>query len=166
MLMSAEKNELLDRLRAYHLEAQDFVTKPFSIEEMLLLLKSKYAFLKQISKSESSRTAGQEAQEVGHFTLQPRLNLIAKLGQKLELTRMEYTLLDFMLRHPQEVLTPEVIIQHVWQDKLPSYEITGNNLRALVHKIRKKIEPNLNNCVYLVNHKQNGYIFFPAPEFD
>ena len=160
ILMSAQKQDLLDRLRSYQLEAQDFIAKPFDIHEMELKLKSKVNYLKKVKPllQEEQKSCYQ----VGAFYLDQGLRHILQAGLELKLTQMEYLLLEYLILNPATILTTQQIIDVVWRQKNDVYQITDLNVRALIHKVRNKIEPDPTQPIHLVNSRSNGYIFYPA----
>lgn len=174
ILMSAEKQQLLDRMRSYQLEAQDFLSKPFDIHELELKLRSKIKYLQNLKAA--ARVATQQAvpapaaagpaktgiRELGRFTLNPDLRRICYDGQELALTPSEYRLMHYLLAHPETVLTTEQIIETVWEQKIDTSTSTDLNVRSLVHKVRHKIEPDPAKPIHLVNSRSNGYVFYPG----
>lgn len=157
ILMSSDRKQLLDRIRAYKVGAQEFLIKPFDLKEVELLIKSKIEFFIQ------NNTNNQEKEKsylntFGKFILDEK-NQEIKIGkQKLDLTPIEYSILKFFLSKDSEIIEIEDISKKVWEEG--SYQLTAENFRTHIYRLRQKIEPDPKNPIYLVSKKNLGYIFY------
>lgn len=161
IMMSAERVDIIERMRAYHMRSQDFIVKPFAIEEVVLMLRSKIHFLEQLKGSFLTLQHQTAMLYKGHFGWCSDRQQVYQHETPLLLTPMEFALLSFFLKHVEQVLPIQMIIEDVWDKKPLEKPIDAANLRPLINKLRKKIEPNPAQPIYLLNAKNNGYIFYP-----
>jgi DNA-binding response OmpR family regulator len=122
------RDEVDDRVRGLQAGADDYIVKPFALEEVAARLQ---ALLRR-------RPAGeQEVVEVGDLRLDPRARSAARAGRDLELTQREFELLHLFLRHPGEVLDRQRLHAEVW-----GYDFDpGTNVAdVFVGYVRRKLE--------------------------
>lgn len=130
IIMLTAKDEILDRVTGLNAGADDYLIKPFSIEELLARINARM------------RRMYPETSDSLHFadiTLNHLAREIYRSGQKVELTAKEFDLLEFILRHPQQVLTREQILGTVW-----GYDFMGesNIIEVYIRALRIKLEAN------------------------
>jgi two-component system response regulator MprA len=128
VLMLTARDAVPDRVRGLDAGADDYLVKPFALEELTARLR---ALLRRSSgpAAEKLRHAGLELDPGGHT--------VARGGRAIELTRTEFLLLELLLRHPRQVLTRTQIFEHVWgYDFGPS----SNSLEVYVGYLRRKLE--------------------------
>lgn len=163
IFMSAEKHHLLDRLRAYSLSAQDFIVKPFEIEEVHLLLKSKLEYIHK-SFADKSPLGIQPFLRLGQFTLDKHLHTIYFDRKTIPLTPMEYELMKFFFEHPNIIWTAKDLMEKLWGQSCSPYQtIDTSSVRTLIRKLRHKLEDDPENPTWLVTVKSGGYLFHPFP---
>lgn len=154
ILMSADKNQLLDRIRAYKVGAQEFLHKPFDLKETELIIRSKIEYYQQ----NSSEIKNNEIMTVGKFIINERVQEIKIASKSISLTSLEYSLLRLFLLNPEKLIDLSEIVKEVWSDiNQASFE----SARALIHRLRGKIEPDPKSPIYLISKKNTGYIFYP-----
>ncbi|MFN8671092.1 MAG: response regulator transcription factor [Candidatus Sericytochromatia bacterium] len=151
ILMSSEKKELIDRIKAYKAGCQEFLQKPFDLKEMELMLKSKINFF-----TRDSSLTKENIQIAGDFYIDTYKKEIFLLKEKLELTSMEYDLLNFFILNSERIFTTEELIQKIWKEPT-----NHENLRIFIHRLRSKIEKNNTVPNYIINKRNTGYIFYP-----
>ncbi|NCR39006.1 MAG: response regulator transcription factor [Microcystis aeruginosa W13-11] len=128
IIILTAKDEIPDRVTGLNAGADDYVTKPFSMEELLARVKA--------------RLRRTHAQDLNIFTFEDlTLNCLAREvyrdSQLIELTAKEFDLLEFILRHPRQVLTREQILETVW-----GYDFMGdsNIIEVYIRALRVKLE--------------------------
>jgi two-component system response regulator MprA len=128
VLMLTARDEVADRVAGLDAGADDYVVKPFALEELLARLR---ALLR--------RTSG-TAEDVLRFAdleLDPSTRLVARGGDPIELTRTEFSLLELFLLNPRQVLTRSVIFERVWGY---DFGFGSNSLDVYVGYLRRKTE--------------------------
>jgi DNA-binding response OmpR family regulator len=126
--MLTAKDEISDRVTGLNAGADDYLIKPFSIEELLARIKARM------------RRMYPEVADLIQFedlTLSHASREVYRAGQKIELTAKEFDLLEFMMRHPQQVLTRDQILESVW-----GYDFMGesNIIEVYIRALRIKLE--------------------------
>jgi two-component system KDP operon response regulator KdpE len=129
--------------------ADDYVTKPFSTNELLARLRSAF---RRAPKQEESVV------DAGSFSLDKTAHLAKLNGTELRLTPKEFDLLEIFIRNPERVLTHSFLLQKVWGSY---YTEQAEALRVLVGSLRKKIEPDPSNPTYIQTEPWIGYRFCP-----
>jgi len=130
IIMLTAKDEILDRVTGLNAGADDYLVKPFSIEELLARIKARMRRMyPEISDS----------LQFADLTLNHLSREVDRSGQKVQLTAKEFDLLAFILRHPQQVLTRDQILEAVW-----GYDFMGdsNIIEVYVRALRIKLEAN------------------------
>ena len=137
------------KVRALDQGADDYVTKPFNMPELLARVRA------QLRRNPAGK---QEAHlEVGDFVIDTELHAVQWHGQRLHLTPKEFDLLLYFMRHPHRVLTHKVLLRAIWGlagEDQPEY------LRVLVAQLRKKIETGQSKR-YVQSEPWVGYRFEP-----
>ena len=151
IVLSAHADEA-GKVKALDLGADDYLTKPFGVQE--LLARVRVAF----------RHAGAAATPTGEAIVvlggpaEVRIDLASRLatraGAEVHLTRTEFALLAYLARHVGRVVTQRELLQRVWG---PEYGSEADYLRTFVRQLRKKIEPNPAEPVYLLTASGVGY---------
>ncbi|MCJ7626725.1 MAG: response regulator transcription factor, partial [Anaerolineaceae bacterium] len=126
--------------------ADDYITKPFSPKQLIARVQAVMR-RSRLSKPAVSRQAGDL-----HLNLDRR-ELIIEQGNPISLTALELRLLDCLMIDAEQILTSEIIIDHVWG------HLGGDNdmLRQLVYRLRKKIEPDPSHPVFIETAPGLGY---------
>jgi DNA-binding response OmpR family regulator len=130
IIMLTAKDEIPDRVAGLNAGADDYVTKPFSIEELLARVKARL----RRTHSEDS-----DAFEFEDLTLNRLTREVYRNTQLIELTAKEFDLLEYLLRHPRQVMTREQILEKVW-----GYDFMGesNIIEVYIRALRLKLEVN------------------------
>lgn len=130
VLFLTAKDTIDDRVQGLDAGADDYLVKPFELRELLARVR---ALLRRPSSLErpSSRL------KVGDLELNPAEQLAYRSGREIELSEKEAHLLEYLMRHPNQLLTHEQITQHLWGD---SIKPTSNALVAQIRLLRRKIE--------------------------
>lgn len=140
-----------DKVLALDLGADDYLTKPFGVEELLARVRA--ALRRAGSREPHPPAAGIR---LGSIHLQPERGQVLVEGRALRLTRTEFELLHFLMQHAGKVLTHRRILQQVWG---PEYGEESEYLRVYIGRLRRKIENDPANPVYLLTEHGVGYRF-------
>jgi two-component system response regulator MprA len=128
VLMLTARTEVEDRVAGLDAGADDYVTKPFALEELLARVR---ALL---------RRTGDEEGEVVRFAdleLDPTTREVTRGGRPIELTRTEFSLLELFMRNPRQVLTRSIIFERVWGY---DFGYASNSLDVYIGYLRRKTE--------------------------
>ena len=128
ILMLTARDAVPDRVRGLDAGADDYLVKPFALEEFLARVRA---------LERRSGDAADEVLQVGDLTLDPGRHEAWRGGRAIELTAKEFGLLAYLMRAPGRVLTKERIADHVWGY---DSETTSNVVEVYIHYLRDKID--------------------------
>ncbi|NWJ47701.1 MAG: response regulator transcription factor [Chloroflexi bacterium] len=138
VIMLTARDELDDRVRGLDLGADDYLTKPFQFKELAARIR---AVLRRGSNSpEESSEKGSKLLQVQDITLDPALREVRRDSTRIELSLREYELLELLMRHSNQVLPRDTILDRVW-----GYDFGGdaNIIEVYVRYLRQKLgKPN------------------------
>ena len=151
IIVLSVKGEERTKVEALDSGADDYVTKPFGIDELLARVRA------------ALRRSGADADiasfDVGEFRVDLESRRVHARGQEIRLTPKEFDLFVYMARHPNRVITHRTLLEAVWGEasqEQPEY------LRVFMGQLRKKLEPDPSNPKYLVTEPWVGYRFNPT----
>jgi DNA-binding response OmpR family regulator len=128
ILMLTARDALADKVRGLDSGADDYLVKPFAIEELTARLR---ALARRDSPEKSAILS------IADLTLDPATKLARRGATEIALTAKEYALLETLMRHPNQVLSRDQIIEHVWNMEFDS----GSKLiEVYIYALRKKID--------------------------
>jgi len=152
IIMLTAKGEESDIVLGLNLGADDYVTKPFSIKE---LLARAAAFLRRAKKEV------QDVCEFGDFRLDLSARRLTRKGREIELSPKEFNLLEYFVKKPGRALTRDEILNAVW-----GYDcvVTSRSIDRFVTTLRNKIEPDPTRPIFIHTIRQIGYRFEPPEQ--
>jgi DNA-binding response OmpR family regulator len=154
IIMLTAKTSELDRVLGLEMGADDYITKPFSIREMLARVK---ALLRRVDELKSVATITEDSVlDAGDLKIDPEKRKVTLDGQVLDLTAKEFDLLLYFARHPGRVFTRSNLLDHVWGYGHDGYEHTVN---THINRLRAKIEANPAQPHYILTVWGVGYKF-------
>lgn len=159
ILILSGKAEEADRVMGLELAADDYVTKPFSMRELLARIR---AVLRrsQIVESAAPRDDQLRAYRFAGWELNLRLHrLISPDGRRVELTNSEFNLLCAFLSAPQRVLTRDQLLE---RSRLHALEVYDRAIDVTMLRLRRKIERDPSNPELLRTERGAGYVFMAA----
>ena len=130
ILMLTARGTVADRVKGLRKGADDYLVKPFAVEELLARLD---ALLRRRGQPFGDPTI----LSVGELTLDLVRRQVRRAGQAIELTSKEFALLEFLMRHPRQVLTRTQIIDHVWRYDM---DASSKVVDIYIHYLRDKID--------------------------
>jgi len=159
IVLSARQGEY-DKVAALRLGADDYVTKPFSVAELLARIDAVLRRFDQAARAETTRTAAAEAHsQVLRFS-DVEVNLdtrqVTRFGKPVSLTHLEFELLCFLLQHESRVFDRQFLLQKVWGINHTSSPRTVDNF---VGQLRAKLEVDPNQPQHIVTVRGSGYRF-------
>jgi two-component system, OmpR family, KDP operon response regulator KdpE len=150
IIVLSVKGEERSKVEALDSGADDYVTKPFGIDELMARVRA------------ALRRAGVDSDvasfDVGDFRIDLEARRVHVRGNEVRLTPKEFDLFVYMARHPSRVITHRTLLEAVWGEasqEQPEY------LRVFMGQLRKKLEPDPSNPRYLVTEPWVGYRFNP-----
>ncbi|MBI1762407.1 MAG: response regulator transcription factor [Acidobacteria bacterium] len=151
IIVLSVKGEEQTKVKALDAGADDYVTKPFGMDELLARIR---AALRRVPASLSKAASAQLA--AGDFGLDQTAHRIILRGTELHLTPKEFELLAYLLQHAGKVLTHRALLAAVWGG---DYTEQTEYLRVFVGQLRKKIEADPANPRYILTEPWVGYRF-------
>lgn len=155
IIVLSVRGEESTKVQALDAGADDYVTKPFGMDELLARVR---AALRRAQAAKTGDTTS-PVLEVGDFRLDLENRSVAVKGSELHLTPKEYDLMVYLVSHPGKVLTHRTLLTAIWGGE--SVEQT-EYLRVFVGQLRKKIEPEPATPRYILTEPWIGYRFDPG----
>lgn len=153
ILMLTAREEESDKVKGLELGADDYITKPFSIRELMARIKS------NIRRMDMPARPGESGAvlDLGRLRLDNETVTAYKDGAALDLSQREYELVSFLATHPDKVFSREELMEHVW-----NYEGYVGDVRGVdvaVRRLREKLEDDPANPRFVVTRRGLGYYF-------
>ncbi len=140
-----------DKVAALDAGADDYVTKPFGMDELLARLR---AALRRAAPAEEEAVV-----ETRDFTVDFAAKRVTRSGEEVRLTPTEWHVVEMLVRNAGRLVTQRQLLQEVWG---PQYEKETNYLRVYLAQIRKKLEPDPARPRYFLTEARMGYRFQPS----
>jgi DNA-binding response OmpR family regulator len=151
ILLLTARDTVDDRVQGLDCGADDYLVKPFAVRELLARLR---ALLRRQQPSKQGRL------EMGNLVIDPVTHTVERGGQPLDLTPKEFALLEYLMYHPNQVVTREMIEQHIWNY---DFECESNVIDVYVRRLRRKIDDPF-RVKLLTTVRGVGYRLQPPPE--
>jgi two-component system KDP operon response regulator KdpE len=156
IIVLSAKGEEKTKVEALDLGADDFVTKPFGIDELLARVRASLRRAKAPVTNETTQTI----LDSGDFHVNLEAREITVRGTPIHLTPKEFDLLVYFIRHAGKVLTHRTLLAAIWGG---NYVEQNEYLRVFVGNLRKKIEADVATPRYIRTEPWIGYRFDPGP---
>lgn len=150
IIVLSVRGEELVKVEALDAGADDYITKPFGMNELLARVRA--------ALRRTTETGSDAVLEVGDFRLEPSNHKIFVSGVAIHLTPKEFELLSHMISNHDRVLTHRTLLGKVWGGE---YTEQTEYLRVFIGNLRKKIEPDPSKPRYIVTEPWVGYRFTP-----
>lgn len=153
IIMITAREQETDKVFGLELGADDYITKPFSMRELVARVKTN---MRRVASMAAPALPGSEGDQirVKDIVIDRARKAVFQSGRELELTQREYELIRYLAENPGKVLSREELMSAVWQ-----YDYYGD-LRAVdvaVRRLREKLEPNPSEPVYVITKRGMGY---------
>ncbi|MER7378292.1 response regulator transcription factor [Streptomyces lanatus] len=152
VLMLTARDALEHRLDGLSAGADDYVTKPFAMEEVMLRLRG---LLRRAGAEREA--ADHDVRVLGDLTLSETTRQVQRAGTPIALTAKEFDLLGYLMRHPRQVLSKAQIVGEVWNS---TFESEGNLVEVYVYSLRGKIDKGRAPMIHTV--RGAGYVIRAA----
>jgi len=160
IIMVTARAEEVDKILGLGIGADDYITKPFSIRELLLRVK---ANLRRSANDLTHIPADETATSIVHGALEVNIEHyeVKKNGKVIDLTLREFELLKFLALQPEKIFSREALLEKVW-----GYEYYGDvrTVDVTIRRLREKIEDDASNPGYVVTRRGVGYFFAKQPQ--
>ncbi|MFO7594706.1 MAG: response regulator transcription factor [Pseudomonadota bacterium] len=161
ILMLTAKSSELDRVLGLELGADDYLTKPFSVRELVARVKALLRRAEAMAgQAGEVATASSQALQTGELHIDPERRSVKVGEQPVELTAKEFDLLYYFARHPGRVYSRVQLLDQVWGYGHEGYEHTVN---SHINRLRGKIEQDPANPHYILTVWGVGYKFTETP---
>jgi two-component system KDP operon response regulator KdpE len=149
MIVLSAIGEEAQKVQALELGADDYITKPFGMEEL-------FARIRSLLRRAAGATSAAPVFVSGELSVNFDRREVSLEGQPVKLTPTEYDLLKYMIEHAGKVLTHRMLLQEVWG---PAYVDQAQYLRVFVGQLRKKIEKHPARPRFILTDPGVGYRF-------
>ena len=139
-----------DKVQALDAGADDYITKPFGLDELLARLR---ALLRRSADPEHEPVVTTDA-----FTVDLGKRRVTRDGEDVRLTPTEWKMLEVLVRNPEKLITQQQLLSEVWG---PAYAKETNYLRVYMAQLRRKLEPDAAAPRHLLTEAGIGYRFQP-----
>ena len=158
IIMLTAKDGEIDKILGLELGADDYITKPFSVRELVARVKANLRKVEVVSNEQIPEQNNQKKKEskivVGELELDLDKFEVKVRGQVIDLTLREFEVLKFLASQPEQVVTRETLLEKVW-----GYEYYGDirTVDVTVRRIREKIEKDTSSPKILITKRGVGY---------
>ncbi|KRE63916.1 two-component system response regulator [Arthrobacter sp. Soil736] len=150
VLVLSARHGSADKVDALDAGADDYITKPFGLEELLARLR---ALLRRAPDTAEAPTV-----TTAEFTVDLGQRVVTRNGESVRLTPTEWSILELLVRNPGKLITQQQILSTVWG---PAYAKEANYLRVYIAQLRRKLEADTGNPRHLLTEAGIGYRFRP-----
>ncbi|HEY5590391.1 MAG TPA: response regulator transcription factor [Paludibacter sp.] len=151
ILVISSKCDVSDKVTSLKMGADDYITKPFDFEECMARINT---LIRRFTKPDNDYHSF--AICFRHLVINPDYREVSINGIYIGLTCKEFDLLYFLANNSGKVFSKEQIYEYLWNEQ---YYEADNSIMCQVHKLRKKIEPDPNNPIYIQTVRGVGYRF-------
>ncbi len=154
VIMLTAREEETDKVLGLELGADDYITKPFSMRELLARVK---ANIRRTDMAAAAAAPSEERLELGRITVDPQSMTVSKDGEVLELTQREYELVRTLASRAGQVFSRETLMEQVW-----NYEGYVGDVRAVdvaIRRLREKLEDDPADPRFVITRRGLGYVF-------
>ena len=154
IIMLTAKTQEMDKVTGLLVGADDYVTKPFSPSELMARVDAVYRRVSIMNENEKAAVVNPDLTTVGDFSLDYRDRLLYKNGSPIELTQIEFQLLDYLFKNPDVSLSRSDILIKVWGD---GYFVDDKVVDVNIHRLRNKVEDEPTQPKHLITIWGRGY---------
>ena len=143
IIMLTVNNELEDKIKLLNIGADDYMTKPFSLSELLARIRT---ILRRPKNWEGNIL------KINDLELDPERFLVTKNRQRIFLSSKEFALLEYLLRHKSRIMSRQSIMEHVWDENADPF---SNTIEVHIRNLRRKLESDGHKLIFTVSNR--GY---------
>ena len=158
IILVTARGQEQDKIRGLDLGADDYLTKPFSVDELLarvraVLRRAQFNAIDQAHAVRMSTT-------IGDLTIDYAQHLVRMAGQEVALTPIEYLLLAYLAQNAGRVVTQDLLLEHVWGNE---YVGESHMLQVNINRLRRKLEADPAHPRYILTKVGIGYLLATQP---
>ncbi|RSM76264.1 DNA-binding response regulator [Amycolatopsis sp. WAC 01375] len=151
IIVLSARGDSADKVEALDAGADDYVTKPFGMDELLARLRA------AVRRSASSGVDGADAVvDTGSFCIDLAAKKVRRDGKEVHLTKTEWGVLELLVRNRGRLVAQKQLLHEVWG---PTYETESHYLRVYLAQLRRKLEPEPSRPRHLLTEPGMGYRF-------
>lgn len=143
IIMLTVRNELEEKIKLLNTGADDYMTKPFSLSELLARIKT---ILRRPKNWEGNIL------RINDLELDPDKFLVTKNNKRIFLSSKEFALLEYLLRHKSRIMSRQSIMEHVWDENADPF---SNTIEVHIRNLRRKLESDGRKLIFTVSNR--GY---------
>ncbi len=147
VLLLTAKDRVLDRAEGLNAGADDYLVKPFAFVELIARVR---ALLRRSPKATDT------VLRYDNLSLNPQAMSVERAGQQISMTAKEFALLEYLLRHPESIISKDTLIQHVWDYDA---DILPNTVEVYIGYLRNKIDKPFDLANLIHTRRGFGYYF-------
>lgn len=155
ILFLSAKSDDVDKLLGLGVGGDDYITKPFSPKEVAYRIKAQFRRMGYLNQVDNSKMT------FGEITIDQVKGEVKKAEEIISLTALEYQLLLFFTRHPNQILSKTTITENVWGS---DFDGNDNALMVHIHHLRQKLEKDPANPKHILTQRGLGYKFNPGED--
>ena len=155
LIITARETEQ-DKILGLELGADDYITKPFSIRELMARVKANIRRMAMVTQAAASESPA-NLLDLGRLVIDKGAGVVRKDGTDLELTQREFDLLTYLAANAGNVFSRQELMERVW-----NYEGYVGDVRAVdvaIRRLREKVEDNPAQPRYIITRRGAGYLF-------
>ena len=156
VIILTAREEESDKVLGLEIGADDYITKPFSMRELVARVGANIRRTSMTAPAAASAAAS-AMQVSGDLSINTDSHQVFRAGKAIDLTQREYELLTFLASHPNKVYSRTDLMEQVW-----NYGYVGDDVRTVdvtVRRLREKIEADPANPAYILTRRGAGYYF-------
>ncbi len=157
VIILTAREEESDKVLGLEIGADDYITKPFSIRELIARVGANIRRTAMTPPASASAAAASAMPVTGGLSINTDSHQVFRDGKAIDLTQREYELLTFLASHPNKVYSRINLMEQVW-----NYGYVGDDARTVdvtVRRLREKIEADPANPTYILTRRGAGYYF-------
>lgn len=151
IIILSAKGQEADKVKGLSIGADDYITKPFSVSELLARLE---ALCRRLHRTSAARSEGSDQLVSGSFVLDQKSRMLYKAGKAIDLTQVEFQIMELFFRNPGTALVREKILEGVWGE---SYYGDVKIVDVNIRRLRMKVEDEPSSPQHILTVWGYGY---------
>ena len=158
VIIISSSNDDKTKIEGFREGCDDFITKPFFIDELIYRVKRS---LEKLSYMSFEKKTVSLMYKNGIFEIDLERGIVLKNGVEICMRKKQFDLMLYFIQNPTPILSFQAISQNVWQASIPQEKILETNIYVNIRSLRALIEEDKNNPKHIVSVSKSGYIFIP-----